>query len=236
MAEGQGERRLGAHGSAPAGKLYHVVDRGMNRFPIRCRTVGREDDETFEALNAPQEILDLEVRVAVVGGSHVTVPPEESVGLIQEEHRRRPVCLGEQVVEVLLGLAHGRADDPVEIHPMHAEPELARKDLHGTRPLQAIGSHEQRRDRAELRRGWRVDALSGARGESAELRLERLGKRQRRPRCGGRSAAGSGSAALLGHGRKVSQLPPRVNRGRVGATSRPPARARPPQHDGRRCV
>jgi len=218
------------------GELHHVVDRGMDRFPIRCRAVGRENDETFEALEAPQEILDLEVRVAVVGVSHVTAPPEEPVGLVQEEHRRRPVGLGEQVVEVLLGLARGRADDPVESHPMYAEPELARKNLHGTLPLRATGSREQRRDRAGIRRGWRVDALSGARGESAELRLERLGERQRRPRCGGRSAAGSGSVALLGHGRKVSQPPPRVNRGRVGATSRPPARARPPLHGGRRCV
>ena len=73
--------------------------------------VGGEDGQPVEQLHALEEVGNLDVGVAVVGVLDVGTLPEDRVGFVEEQHAVDPVGLGEDAVEVLLGLAHVLVDD-----------------------------------------------------------------------------------------------------------------------------
>jgi hypothetical protein len=53
--------------------------------------VGREDRDPAEALDSLQQIVDLQVRVAIDGALDLGTLGEQSVGFVEEDHQRGPV-------------------------------------------------------------------------------------------------------------------------------------------------
>ena len=84
-----------------------LVDRGC--------AVGRQDDEAGERLDPLQQVVDLEVGVAVVRVADLGALAEQRVGLVEEQHRAAALGLVEGGGEVLLGLADVLRDDRREV-------------------------------------------------------------------------------------------------------------------------
>ena len=84
-----------------------------------------EDRDAVERLHALQQVGGLDVRVAVVRVAHLGALAEQRVGLVEEQDAVDLVGLGEDLVEVLLGLADVLVDDRGEVDRVEVEAELA---------------------------------------------------------------------------------------------------------------
>ena len=84
--------------------------------------VGGEDRQPAIGLHALQQVVDLDIGVAVVAVLHLAALAEQRVGLVEEQDRAAVLGRVEQPAQVLLGLAdvfadHGGEIDAVEVQP-----------------------------------------------------------------------------------------------------------------------
>ena len=91
--------------------------------------VGGQHGQALERLHPLQEVGGLHVGVAVLGVPDVGPLAEEGVGLVEEQDAVHPLGLGEDPVEVLLGLAHVLVDDRRQVDHVQVEPERAGQHL-----------------------------------------------------------------------------------------------------------
>ena len=101
-------------GVEPAGE--GVVDVGPQ--------VGGQDGQAVEGLQPLQQVGALDVGVAVVGVLHVAALAEDRVGLVEEQHRVDPAGLGEDPLEVLLGLPDVLVDHRGQVDRVEVEAEV----------------------------------------------------------------------------------------------------------------
>jgi len=92
------------------------VDRGAE--------VGGQDGDALERIEPLQEIVDLEIGVAVGRGSHLRALAEQRVGLVEQDHRLALFGRVEHPGEVLLGLSDPLRHHAREIHAVEIEAEL----------------------------------------------------------------------------------------------------------------
>src|SRR5439155_14002746 len=148
-----------------------------NESAVECRTaIRREDGEARVVLHSLKEVVDLDIRVAVVAVAHLGATAEESIGLVEEEDRAASFSGVKNAPEVLLGLADVLADDAGEIDAIEIEVEVGRDDLRGHRLSGAARAREQRGDapttaelRAEAPRLVHASAIRDLARELAQL-------------------------------------------------------------------
>ena len=95
-------------------------------------------------LHPLEQVGGLDVGVAVMGVLDLRALAEERVRLVEEQHAVHPLGLGEDPVEVLLGLAdvlvdHRRQVDDVEVEAQLAGQHLGRHRLAGARLARRTG-------------------------------------------------------------------------------------------------
>ncbi len=108
--------------------------------------VGRQHREPPVGLHPLEQVVDLDVGVAVVAVLHLTAAAEQRVRLVEEQQRTTLLGGVEQFAQVLLGFAdvlahHGRQVDAVQI-----QPELPCQHLRGHRLTGPARPGEQRAD------------------------------------------------------------------------------------------
>ena len=118
----------------PAGE--RVVDVGAQ--------VGGQHGQPVEGLQPLQQVGALDVGVAVVGVSDVAALAEDRVGLVEEQHGVDPAGLGEDALQVLLGLADVLVHHRGQVHRVEVEPEIRRDHLGRHRLAGAGVAGEQR--------------------------------------------------------------------------------------------
>ena len=91
--------------------------------------VGGQDGEAVEGLHPLQQVGDLDVGVAVVGVAHLGPLAEEGIGLVEEQDGVDAVGLGEDPLQVLLGLTHVLVDHGGQVDGVQVEAEVAGHDL-----------------------------------------------------------------------------------------------------------
>ena len=124
------ERRRSS--SSGIGKSTTASSRRSERLVDVGAQVRRQDGQAVERLHPLQQVGDLDVGVAVARVAHLGALAEERVGLVEEQHAVDAVGLGEDPVEVLLGLADVLVDDRGEVDDVEVEAELAGDDLGAT--------------------------------------------------------------------------------------------------------
>ena len=77
--------------------------------------VGSEDHEAPIALHPPRQLVSLDVGVAVVTIPHLDALAEESICLVEEQNRSPFPGLGEDLSQVLLGLADVLGHDSAQV-------------------------------------------------------------------------------------------------------------------------
>ena len=82
-------RCAGARGAPGSGKSTMKRSRRRNASSRSSLRVGGQDRDALEALHALQQVVDLEVGVAVVRVLHLGALAEERVGLVEEQDQRR---------------------------------------------------------------------------------------------------------------------------------------------------
>ena len=90
----------------------------------RALHVGREDRQAAIGLHALQQVVDLDVGVAVVAVLHLAALAEQRVGLVEEQDRAAVLGRVEQAAQILLGLADVLADDRRQVDAVEVEPQL----------------------------------------------------------------------------------------------------------------
>ena len=75
-------------------------------------------------LDPLEQVVDLEVRVAIVSDSDLGALAEQRVGLVEQQHAVAALGVVEDLREVLLGLADPLADNRREVDLIEVEPEL----------------------------------------------------------------------------------------------------------------
>ena len=146
-SRGNPGRRCRAHSRRRSGLLGHreVDDRveppGERLVEVGAQVRG-QDRDAVEGLHALEQVGDLDVGVAVARVLDLGALAEERVGLVEEQHGVDPVGLGEDPVEVLLGLADVLVDDGREVDDVQVEAEVAGDDLRGHR---LAGARSRRR-------------------------------------------------------------------------------------------
>ena len=97
-------------------------------------------------LDALQEVADQHVAEVLAGGRRLLdARGEQRVGLVEEQHRRGALGLGEHLVDVLLGLADVLADQLGQVDGVQRTPER-RGDRLGGRGLARAGPAGEQRD------------------------------------------------------------------------------------------
>ena len=114
-------------GDVGEGEVDHGVEAAGEGLVDVGAQVGGEDREAVEGLDALQQVRNLDVGVAVVRVTHLRALAEEGVGLVEEQHAVDPVDLGEDPLEVLLGLADVLVDDRGEVDRVELEAERRRR-------------------------------------------------------------------------------------------------------------
>ena len=104
-----------------------------------------QDRDAVERLHPLEQVGDLDVRVAVAGVLDLGALAEQRVGLVEQQDPVDPVGLGEDPVEVLLGLADVLVDDGREVDDVEVEAEVAGDDLGRHRLARPRVAGEQRR-------------------------------------------------------------------------------------------
>src|SRR3569833_3129291 len=116
------------------------------RFVIR-----REEADALEALHALEQIVRLQVRVAIIRATDVGAFAEERVRLVEQQDRVPGLCRIEHVTELLLGLADELRGDLGHVYLIELKTQLLRDQG---------GDH--RRDRSNFRADARVHCASQA--------------------------------------------------------------------------
>ena len=206
----QSRRRSSSSGigksTIASSRRRNASSRLARRFVVRIASA-------VEPLHPLQQVGDLDVGVAIVGVLDLGALAEDRVGLVEEQHAVDAVGLGEDPVEVLLGLADVLVDDRREVDHVEVEAEVAGDDLGRHRLAGAGVAGEQRGEPAALRR--------------AAAQPHRRGRR----RGGGRAATSSRSwpATLVGQDEVVPADRAARCAGPAARGRRRSARARRPQ-------
>ena len=197
--------------------------------------VRREDRQAVERLHPLEQVGDLDVRVPIARVLDLAPLAEERVGLVEQQDAVDPVGLGEDAVEVLLGLADVLVDDGRQVDDVQVEAEVAREHLRGHRLAGARIAREERGDargagccrrpsptpRSPCRGGGRGRS---ARGSAPRLRRAGRGRPSSRPaRCAARAAPGrprSGRARRWRCRRRSSGAPPATVTRRAASAAR----------------
>ena len=125
--------RSAAVGGVRQREVDHCVRPHHERLVHLLAQVGREDDDAVVLLDAPEEVVDLEVGVAVVRVADLVRLPEQRVGLVEEQDRVA-ACAGlEDLGEVLLGLA-----DILRHHRRQVDPEQLEAELGASKPAAIV--------------------------------------------------------------------------------------------------
>ena len=98
--------------------------RRMKAGVERALHVGGEDRQAAIGLHALQQVVDLDVGVAVVAVLDLAALAEQRVGLVEEQDRAAVLGGVEQAAQVLLGLADVLADHRRQIDAVEIEPQL----------------------------------------------------------------------------------------------------------------
>ena len=104
--------------------------------------------QPVEGLHPLEQVRALDVGVPVVRVAHLAALAEDRVGLVEEQHRVDPAGLGEDPLEVLLGLADVLVDDRGEVDRVQVQAELGGDHLRRHRLAGAGVTGEQRGDAA----------------------------------------------------------------------------------------
>src|SRR5262249_17817199 len=112
----------------------------------RAFHVRRQDREPAIRLHALQEVVDLDVGVAIVAVLHLAALPEERVGLVEEEDGATVLCRVEETAEVLLRLADVLAHDRGEVDAIQIQAQLVRDPLGRHRLARAALAGEEDAD------------------------------------------------------------------------------------------
>ena len=86
-----------------------------------------EDRQAAVRLHPLQQVVDLDVGVAVVAVLDLAALAEQRVGLVEEQDRAAVLGRVEDAAQVLLGLADVLAHHAGEVDPVEVEPQLARR-------------------------------------------------------------------------------------------------------------
>lgn len=129
---GVGEREVDHQVQAPGERL---VDVGAQ--------VGGEQRDAVEGLQPLEQVGALHVGVLVVRVLDLRPLPEDGVGLVEEQYGVGAVGLGEDALQVLLGLADVLVDDRGELDDVEIEAEFGGDDLGGERLAGAGLAREQ---------------------------------------------------------------------------------------------
>ena len=113
-----------ALGRAGKRELDHEAQAAQERGVERRLHVRREDRQPAVRLHALQQVVDLDVGVAVVAVLDLAALAEQRVGLVEEQDRAAVLGGVEQPAEVLLGLADVLADHRRQVDPVEVEVEL----------------------------------------------------------------------------------------------------------------
>ncbi len=113
-----GQREVHDRVQPPGERLVHVGAQ-----------VGGQDGDAVEALHPLEQVGHLDVGVPVARVLDLGALAEQGVGLVEQQHAVDPVGLGEDAVQVLLGLADVLVDDGREVDHVQVQPEVAGEDL-----------------------------------------------------------------------------------------------------------
>ena len=89
----------------------------------RGLAVGRQNREPAKILHPLQQIVDLDIGVAVVAVLDLGALAEQRVGLVEEQDDAAALGGGEDAAQIALGLADIFADDAGEIDAVEIEPQ-----------------------------------------------------------------------------------------------------------------
>ena len=187
--------------------------RRRNAWSSALSHVGRQDRQAAVGLHPLQQVVDLDVGVAVVAVLDLAALAEQRVGLVEEQDRAAALsAASNSAAQVLLGLADVLADHGGQVDAVEVEPQLVGDDLGGHRLAGAARAGEQRADAepaassarrspSRRRRSLRWRTWSAIWRSSVELGLGqhevvpgRLGRRSAaRARRGGAGVAGQAS-------------------------------------------
>ena len=183
--------------SVGVGKSMMQSSRRVKASSMFARRLVDEDRQAVEGLHALQQVGALDVGVAVVGVAHLAALAEHRVGLVEQQHAVDARGLGEDLLQVLLGLADVLVDDRGEVHPVQVQPQLAGDHLGRHRLAGAGVAREQGGDadpaaaaRTHPPLGEHLLAVPRTGGELAQLHGDGVGEHQVRPADGRLDAAG----------------------------------------------
>ena len=87
-----------------AREVDHDVDPAGERLVHVRAHVGRQDRDAVEQLHPLQQVRDLDVRIAVACVRDLRALAEQRVCLVEQKHGIHALGIGEDAIEVLLGL------------------------------------------------------------------------------------------------------------------------------------
>ena len=120
----------------------------MNASSTFARRLVVRIASAVERLHPLEQVGDLDVRVAVARVLDLGALAEQRVGLVEQQDAVHAVGLGEDPVEVLLGLADVLVDDGREVDDVEVEAEVAGDDLRRHRLARPGVAGEQAGDAA----------------------------------------------------------------------------------------
>ena len=123
----QGRAQVGRRGREVDDRVEPAGERLVDVGP----EVGGEDREPVEGLEPLEQVGALDVGVPVVGVAHLAPLAEDGVRLVEEQHRVDPAGLGEDPLEVLLGLPDVLVDDRGQVDRVQVQPEVGGDHLGG---------------------------------------------------------------------------------------------------------
>jgi len=121
-----------------------VVDAPHERAVDVRLVVARQQDDAVVGLDPLEQVVDLHVRVAVGRVGDRGPVPENGVGLVEQQNRVGVFGLGENLFEVLLGLADVLAHDRGEVDLVQFHAGVGGDYLRGHRLPRPRGAGEQR--------------------------------------------------------------------------------------------
>src|SRR5215467_3175364 len=93
--------------------------------------IGGEDHHAFVLFHLLQQIIDLNISVAVVRIAHLAALAEKGIRLVEEEDGVASFGFGEDASQILLGFADILADDSGKINLVKVQAQLSCHDLRG---------------------------------------------------------------------------------------------------------
>src|SRR5579872_5040938 len=164
------------------GEIQDDVEPARERRVEATLAVARQQRDALERLDALEQVVGLGVGESVVGLLDVRALSEDGVRLVEEEHDLRMLGAGEELRQVLLGLADVLARHACEVHAKERQAEACgepagREGLARLRRSDEEGAHAGR----VSSRGGRTESLREpiARATALEEQLQ-IGAERRR--------------------------------------------------------